>query len=194
MPVFSFELPLLKLVLVRPGCLISLVPPISGRHSLICHQIEKERNRLHLSLNLAGLINRPLSTYASLTASMTGHVPSLLSPKEEEPLSDGDEPLLSGTGEVSKDCSQVELQSWAEALHRWRPSPSPNPSAAATSPLGGPSAMSSTTDGPSSRPRQLAALVRQGVPEALRGEVWQRLANCENDTRTMDTYRILITK
>ncbi|XP_046398329.1 rab GTPase-activating protein 1-like isoform X2 [Ischnura elegans] len=159
---------------------------------------EKERNRLNLSLNLAGLINRPFSTYASLTASMTGHAPSLLSPKEEEPLSDGDEPLLSGTGEVSRDCTQVELQSWADALQRWRPSPSPNLSNSATSPLGGPpSIISSSSDlpaGAASRPRQLAALVRQGVPEALRGEVWQRLANCENDARTMDTYRILITK
>ncbi|XP_071447780.1 rab GTPase-activating protein 1-like isoform X2 [Hetaerina americana] len=157
---------------------------------------EKERNRLNLALNLAGLINRPLSTYASLTASMTGHAPSLLSPKEEEPLSDGDEPLLSGTGEVSRDCSQVELQSWADALQRWRPSPSPNPSNSATSPLGGPPSVvpSELPAGAASRPRQLAALVRQGVPEALRGEVWQRLANCENDAHTMDTYRILITK
>lgn len=76
--------------------------------------------------------------------------------------------MLSGTGEVSKDCTELELESWAEVLARW----------------------SST----SQRPRQLSALVRQGIPEALRGEVWQRLAHCDNDNSMMETYRILITK
>lgn len=62
----------------------------------------------------------------------------------------------------------MELESWADVLARW----------------------TSTKQ----RPRQLAALVQGGIPEALRGEVWQRLAGCENDTAMMDTYRILITK
>lgn len=62
----------------------------------------------------------------------------------------------------------MELESWAEVLSRW----------------------TSTKQ----RPRQLASLVRGGIPEALRGEVWQRLAGCENDTAMMDTYRILIAK
>jgi hypothetical protein len=62
----------------------------------------------------------------------------------------------------------MELESWADVLARW----------------------TSTKQ----RPRQLASLVRGGIPEALRGEVWQRLAGCENDTAMMDTYRILITK
>jgi hypothetical protein len=62
----------------------------------------------------------------------------------------------------------MELESWADVLARW----------------------TSTKQ----RPRQLAALVHGGIPEALRGEVWQRLAGCENDTAMMDTYRILITK
>lgn len=81
---------------------------------------------------------------------------------------DGDEPILSGTGRVSKDCSVGELESWAEVLARW-------------------------TD-TSQRPRQLNVLVCRGVPEALRGEVWQRLAQCDNDNAIMDVYRLLITK
>lgn len=76
--------------------------------------------------------------------------------------------MLSGTGEVSKDCSKTELDSWAEVLARW-----------------------SVT---SQHPRQLSTLVKQGIPEALRGEVWQRLAQCDQDNSLMDTYRILITK
>lgn len=74
--------------------------------------------------------------------------------------------MLSGTGNVSKDCSAFELESWAEVLARW-----------------------GTT-----RPRQLSSLVRAGVPEALRGEVWQRLAGCDQTPDIMDTYRVLLTK
>lgn len=71
---------------------------------------------------------------------------------------------------MSKDCSELELASWAEALQQWGTQPG------------------------DSRPKQLKALVRRGIPEALRGEVWLRLADCSADTSVMDAYRILITK
>lgn len=81
---------------------------------------------------------------------------------------DGDEPLLSGTGLVSKDCSEDVLENWADVLTRWK----------------------STKQ----KPKQLPGLVRLGIPEALRGEVWQRLAGTEENLQVMDTYRILISK
>lgn len=81
---------------------------------------------------------------------------------------DGDEPLLSGTGSVSKDCAEDVLENWAEVLNRWK----------------------STQQ----RPKQLNSLVRMGIPEALRGEVWQRLAGTEENVQMMETYRLLITK
>ncbi|CAG9835575.1 unnamed protein product [Diabrotica balteata] len=61
---------------------------------------ELDRNLLNLNLNLSSLIHSP-----SITSIDT------LTPKEEY-YSDGDEPLLSGTGSVSKDCSVDVLESW----------------------------------------------------------------------------------
>ncbi|XP_070135936.1 rab GTPase-activating protein 1-like isoform X2 [Drosophila bipectinata] len=81
--------------------------------------------------------------------------------------SDGDEPLLSGTGEVSKDCSQDTLDEWDPILREW--------------------------DG-EKRPKNLAPLVRLGVPEALREKIWQKLANVEGKMEMNDKYKILITK
>ncbi|XP_016987770.1 rab GTPase-activating protein 1-like [Drosophila rhopaloa] len=81
--------------------------------------------------------------------------------------SDGDEPLLSGTGEVSKDCSQDTLDEWDPILREW--------------------------DG-EKRPKNLAPLVRLGVPEALREKIWQKLANVEGRLETGLEYKILITK
>lgn len=44
------------------------------------------------------------------------------------------------------------------------------------------------------KPKQLAGLVRLGIPEALRGEVWQRLAGIEENSEMMEKYRLLIMK
>ncbi|XP_044593571.1 rab GTPase-activating protein 1-like isoform X2 [Cotesia glomerata] len=118
---------------------------------------ELDRNRVNLALNLASLIRS-----SSLTSIDT------LTPKED-PDSDGDEPMLSGTGEVSKDCSADELASWSEVLEFWTGK---------------------------HRPKLLVKLTRAGIPEALRGEVWQRLTDtcCDNSQEMMDRYRVLITK
>lgn len=82
--------------------------------------------------------------------------------------SDGDEPLLSGTGEVSKECSQFTLDEWDPILKEWGDS--------------------------EKRPKNLAPLVRLGIPEALRGKIWQKLSNVEGRIDMTDKYRTLITE
>ncbi|KAL1490600.1 hypothetical protein ABEB36_013266 [Hypothenemus hampei] len=142
---------------------LNLRESISGDLNEIIYEVlnmetsgELDRNLLNLNLNLSSLMQSP-----SITSIDT------LTPKEDY-LSDGDEPLLSGTGLVSKDCSVDVLESWADLLTKWKQT--------------------------LQRPKQLASLVKMGIPEALRGEVWQRLAGVEENSNIMEQYRVLITK
>lgn len=79
-----------------------------------------------------------------------------------------DEPLASGTGEVTKDCSQERLDNWEPVLVEWQST--------------------------GKRPKSLASLIRQGggIPEALRCQLWQKLSYAENRTDLNDKYRMLI--
>lgn len=85
-------------------------------------------------------------------------------------LPDGDEPLLSGSGVVSKEVTDDNLlEAWHEVLTKWHQTLS-------------------------QRPKQVHHLVKKGIPEALRGEVWQLLTGCHDNSELLEAYRVLITK
>ncbi|GFO45709.1 Rab GTPase-activating protein 1, partial [Plakobranchus ocellatus] len=119
-------------------------------------QTERERRSHNLNLNLSGTSRAPLET--------------VMTPQEEGEDSEGDEPLLSGSGVVSKDITDgILLETWAEVLTRWHANLA-------------------------SRPKQVTQMCRKTIPEALRGEVWQLLAGCTDSQDLLEAYRVLITK
>ncbi|CAK8675234.1 unnamed protein product [Clavelina lepadiformis] len=111
------------------------------------------------------------SRWSSHQVSQTEHALSSSSPQDEEDDDDTDEPLLSGSGEVSKECSEQVLSDWGDVLCRWRANLA-------------------------KRPAGIRSLIRSGtgIPDPLRGEVWQLLADCHDNGDMLENYRILITK
>ncbi|KAG8447870.1 hypothetical protein GDO86_015108, partial [Hymenochirus boettgeri] len=125
-------------------------------YEVVCLESETERERRKTTASPSIRVCGPQGS----------NIPS---PPEDEEEEDNDEPLLSGSGDVSKECGEKTLETWGDLLSKWHLNLSV-------------------------RPRQLSALVRSGVPEALRGEVWQLLAGCPNNYCLVEKYRLLITK
>ncbi|EFO96675.1 hypothetical protein CRE_17212 [Caenorhabditis remanei] len=76
--------------------------------------------------------------------------------------SDCDEPLLSGSGKVSQECKEEHLEMWNSLIENW--------------------------DQQSDRPEKISELVLDGIPDKLRGQVWQLLANAIDQPDLVEKY------
>uniref|UniRef100_A0A1I8B929 Rab-GAP TBC domain-containing protein n=1 Tax=Meloidogyne hapla TaxID=6305 RepID=A0A1I8B929_MELHA len=84
--------------------------------------------------------------------------------------SDSDEPLLSGSGEVCRDCSEDRLAAWNEMIDLWKQTPE-------------------------QRPSGLNSLIHDGIPDVLRGEVWLLLARIGTvKADLVQAYQMLLEK
>lgn len=108
-------------------------------------------------------------TRLSLGRSPTKMPTQLIHPADDDE-SDSDEPLLSGSGDVNRECSEDVLTAWASLMEQWKLDPE------------------------GTRPEGLADLIRNGIPDVLRGEVWQYLAKVQTDPDLTQTYRLLLGK
>ncbi|KRZ88335.1 Rab GTPase-activating protein 1 [Trichinella sp. T8] len=97
-----------------------------------------------------------------------GMLSNLIAPHDENE-SDSDEPLLSGSGEVKQEYSAAVLAEWNQCLTLWK-------------------------EDLNQRPDQLTQLICDGVPDPLRGEVWQMLAGCFQQPELSESYPQLLTK
>ena len=101
---------------------------------------------------------------------------------------DDDEPMASGFGYVSKECAEEVLGNWSDILTKWRKNYAERPRGLQTLVRRGQSFLLLLIPHPLS-------LSFSGVPEALRGEVWQLLAGSAGDeTEMINAYRLLLTK
>lgn len=79
--------------------------------------------------------------------------------------SDGDEPLLSGTGDVPKECKEEILREWDQVIQEWDQN---------------------------KKPKNLAALVKLGIPETHRNQIWKRLIDIDDDNELIKKYCSLL--
>ncbi|CAI5456391.1 unnamed protein product [Caenorhabditis angaria] len=92
----------------------------------------------------------------------------LLHPTGEDE-SDCDEPLLSGSGIVSQDCGEEVMKKWDECIETWK----------------------TLEEG---RPEPVSQLILNGIPDQLRGQVWQLLSKADKCQDIIDAYTSLLLK
>ncbi|NP_001360743.1 Rab GTPase-activating protein tbc-11 [Caenorhabditis elegans] len=87
---------------------------------------------------------------------------------DDESDSDCDEPLLSGSGKVSQECKEEHLEMWDQLIENW--------------------------DQQSDRPQKISELVLDGIPDKLRGRVWQLLSNAIDQPDLVEKYHIFLSQ
>lgn len=122
--------------------------------------------------NQSSMFNQKLKNFSKMvrSTSSVSFDDDISQSEDSVSLEVDDEPLASGTGEVSRDCSDDRWSLWTPLISEWQIT--------------------------NKRPKNLSNLIRNegGIPEALRCQVWQKLCSTDNLTDLADKYRILIAK
>lgn len=101
---------------------------------------------------------------------------------------------MSGSGVVSKEVTDEQLlDSWRDALRKWQQNVKQRPKQVHYAMVACDYICLYFIYLWISRVK-VKALVRKGIPEALRGEVWQLLAGCTDNAEMLENYRVLINK
>eukprot|EP00042_Codosiga_hollandica_P052493 m.667526 g.667526 ORF g.667526 m.667526 type:complete len:1114 (-) comp58508_c0_seq12:310-3651(-) len=87
-----------------------------------------------------------------------------LTPPMQAP--DSPDHVMSGHGTVGREISESTLESWSDVISKWDVTPR----------------------------KRVQQLVRKGIPQVLRSQVWQKLANVEVNDGFIEEYRLLLTK
>ncbi|UXI21031.1 hypothetical protein NH340_JMT06974 [Sarcoptes scabiei] len=125
-------------------------------------QIAMQKQRLSSQLNTNKIVESSQTSEAAISNQEDDDT--------ETSFEDDDEPLQSGSGEVSKNCSENQLQAWRSIMEQWH------------------------NDNLAIRPKKLATFIRrEGIPQALRPEVWQLLSKAnEIEDKILPKYKLLI--
>uniref|UniRef100_A0AC35UIN7 Rab-GAP TBC domain-containing protein n=1 Tax=Rhabditophanes sp. KR3021 TaxID=114890 RepID=A0AC35UIN7_9BILA len=141
------------------------VPPVSD-------DLKKEESDPNQSLMKVISFESVTEQDRSLTRLTVGknhqQMPTQLIHPADADDSDHDEPLLSGSGHVNQECSEEVMSQWEELITKWEADLE-------------------------NRPVNLGPLVKNGIPDKLRGRIWQWMSKVV-DQELSDTYFILIEK
>lgn len=99
------------------------------------------------------------------TISVDTEAEEIIGPDEEE---EDEEPLLSGSGSVGQEHSDEELASWSDVLAKWKDL--------------------------DSKPAKVLQLVRKGIPDVLRCQIWQMMAGLTEESELLNSYPYLTKK
>eukprot|EP00118_Oscarella_pearsei_P007400 m.35998 g.35998 ORF g.35998 m.35998 type:complete len:986 (+) comp32201_c1_seq2:207-3164(+) len=108
---------------------------------------------------------RPMSLLLGRVKEVDGAVSDSDSHADAE--EEDDEPIMSGTGQVDSSWTDDQLSSWSDLINKW--------------------------DG-KTRSKRLVQLVRKGIPERLRGQVWQMLSGATESFKVIEDFPVLVAK
>lgn len=123
------------------------IPPLEETTNQIDPSINKNSNLMKV-INFESTTERDRTIRRQAEGKFQQEMPTQLIHPADADDSDHDEPLLSGSGHVNQECSEELLEEWNEILAKWELDLE-------------------------NKPENLDTLMRNGVPDVVRGKVWQ---------------------